>query len=197
MKRWKKTNIVHQGIVKTKNWARDILFWNGIRKDIESLVSAVQLVQNFRLPIPRIPSELLSRPWSKIGMDLLELRGNHFLLILDYLSKWPELARLESLTSMFVITHVKSMISKYVIPDITIIDNGPQFSCYEFKEFVKVYFIIYITNSPYHAPSNGQTERMIKTMKRLINKSHDPYLALLEYRNTKIEVLICLQSSYF
>lgn len=40
-----------------------------------------------------IESELPSGPWSKIAMDLFEL-SDHFLLIVDYLSKWPELAKL-------------------------------------------------------------------------------------------------------
>lgn len=35
-----KLHIGHQRIVKTKNRARDILFWNGIRKDITNLESA-------------------------------------------------------------------------------------------------------------------------------------------------------------
>lgn len=66
-------------------------------------------------------------------MDLFELGGNHYLLVVEYLSKCPDLAKLESHTFKCVITHVKSMISKYGIPDIIISDNGPQFSCYEFK----------------------------------------------------------------
>ncbi|XP_048730002.2 uncharacterized protein LOC125647363 [Ostrea edulis] len=79
------------------------------------------------------------------------------------------------------------MIAKYGILDITISDNGPQFSSFEFREFVKGYQITHSTISPYYAQSNGQTEHMVQTMKRLITKSHDPYVALLEYRNTKID----------
>ncbi|XP_062572464.1 uncharacterized protein K02A2.6-like [Saccostrea cucullata] len=187
-----KLHIGHQGIVKTKNRARDILLWNGMGKDIENLVSACATCAKYQAANPKepmIPSELPSRPWSKIGMDLFELSGNHYLLVVDYLSKWPELAKLESLTSKCMITHLKSMISKYGIPDIMISDNGPQFSSYEFKEFVKSYYITHTTTSPYHAQSNGQTERMIQTMKRLITKSQDPYFALLEYRNTKIDCI--------
>lgn len=50
-----------------------------------------------------------------------------------------------------------------------------------------VSYITHSTTSPYHAQSNTQTERMVQTLKRLINKSQDPYLLLLRYRNTSID----------
>jgi transposase InsO family protein len=78
------------------------------------------------------------------------------------------------------------MFSRYGIPDVIISDNGPHFSSSEFKDFVSSYQITHTTTSPYHAQANGQTERMVQTVKRIITKSKDPYLALLEYRNTKI-----------
>lgn len=99
-------------------------------------------------------------------MDLFELRVNHFLLVDDYSLKWPEVAKLESLSSKCVITRVKSMISKYGNQDIIISHNGPQLTCYGFKEFVEAFYITHTTTSPYHAKSNWQTERMVQTMKR-------------------------------
>ncbi|XP_062621338.1 uncharacterized protein LOC134282929 [Saccostrea cucullata] len=66
-------------------------------------------------------------------------------------------------------------------------DHNSVVTEYEFKEFVKSYYITHTTTSPYHAQSNGQRGRMVQTMKHLIIKSQDPYLAHLEYRNTKID----------
>lgn len=96
-----KIHIGHQGIVKTKIRAKDILFWNGMGKDIKNLVSACATCAKYQATNPKellIPSKLPSRPWSKIGMDMLEFRVNNLLPVVDYLSKWPELATLESLT---------------------------------------------------------------------------------------------------
>ncbi|XP_033753195.1 uncharacterized protein K02A2.6-like [Pecten maximus] len=79
------------------------------------------------------------------------------------------------------------MIAKYGIPDEVISDNGPQFGSAEFREFGREYGFTHTTSSPYHAQSNGLAERMVQTVKRLLLKAKDPFLALLEYRNTRID----------
>jgi hypothetical protein len=49
-----------------------------MKKDIENLVSSCKTCakqQAANLKEPMIPSEIPSRAWSKIGMDLFELSG--------------------------------------------------------------------------------------------------------------------------
>lgn len=118
-------HIGHQGIVETKNRARDILFWNGMGKEPRMRMCDLCKISDCESYGTDDPKWTSFKTVSKIGMDLFELRGNHFLLVVDYLLKWPELAKLESLICKCVITHVKSMISKYRIPDIIISHNGP------------------------------------------------------------------------
>ena len=49
------------------------------------------------------------------------------------------------------------------------------------------------TSSPEHAASNGQSEKMVGTVKQLLRKARedgrDPHIALLEYRNTPVSGL--------
>ena len=49
----------------------------------------------------------------------------------------------------------------------------------------------HITTSPYHSQSNGLAEKSVQLLKRVLNKvkqgGTDPYLGLLEYRNTAID----------
>lgn len=48
---------------------------------------------------------------------------------------------------------------------------------------MKAYYVTHTTTSPYHAQS--LTQRMIQTMKRVINKLQEPYLAFWEYRKNQ------------
>ena len=82
---------------------------------------------------------------------------------------------------------MKSQISRYGIPDELISDNGPQFACEEFAQFMKDYDIKHTTSSPYHPQAKGQAERTVQTVKRFLVKAKDPYKALLDYRNSPLD----------
>ena len=86
---------------------------------------------------PLIPMEIPERPWAKVGADLYELNNQHCLLIVDCFSKWPEISKLDNLSAKNVISYTKSQISRNGIPDELISDNGHQFACEEFAQFVK------------------------------------------------------------
>ena len=70
-------------------------------------------------------------------------------------------------------------------------DNGPQYASREFQEFARSWGFRHITSSPKYPRSNGLVERTIQTVKKLLSKalsSHqDPYLAILENRNTPVD----------
>lgn len=42
-------------------------------------------------------------------------------------------------------------------------------------------------SSPYNSRSNGKTESVVKIAKRILKRNKDPYMALLEWRNTPTE----------
>ena len=49
-----------------------------------------------------------------------------------------------------------------------ITDNGPQFKSEEMEEFAQSYGFVHITTSPYYPQTNGLAERMVKTVKGLL-----------------------------
>ena len=98
---------------------------------------------------------------------------------MDYFSRWIEIARLDQTTATAVIQHTSSIFACQGIPEVVISDNGPQYTSEAFK---------HITNSPYHPQGNGEAERAVQTIKSLLKKSGDPYLALMAYRATLLEV---------
>ena len=151
-----KIHEAHLGINKCKSRARETLFWPGMCSDIEHKVSSCEkCAENFnRNPKePLIKTELAERPWSKISVDLFRFKGKNYLLSVDRFSSWPEIAKLDDMSSENTITcmYMKSQFSRYGIPDEVYSDNGPQFASTSFSQFAKSYgFTAYhkFTNIP-------------------------------------------------
>ena len=88
-------------------------------------------------------------------------------------------------TAKTVIIQLKSIFDEQGIPEELFSDNMP-FNSHEFKTFAKEYGFRSTTSSPRFARSNGLVKRTIGTVKQLSRKADDPYIALLEFRNTPI-----------
>jgi hypothetical protein len=82
----------HQGEEKTLSLARENVFWSGMKTDICTLIKTCEICQKFR-PCQQkellMPHDVPAGPWEKLGMDIFELKGVHYLLIADYFSKFP------------------------------------------------------------------------------------------------------------
>ena len=126
------------------------------------------------------------RPWKHLGSDLFFWKGHTYLLVVCYYSRFIELAKLRSLTTEEVITHLKSMFSRHGVCDIFTSDNGGCYSGQAMQKFMKEYGIKHITSSPRYPLGNAEAERAVQTCKRLLEKSDDPYIALMHYRATPL-----------
>ncbi|UYV73049.1 K02A2.6-like [Cordylochernes scorpioides] len=113
------------------------------------------------------------------------------IIIVDYFSKFPEIARLTDTKKESVIRKLKSVFARYGIPQIIMSDNGPQFNNYMFKKFEKDWDFKHITSGPLHSKSNCLVERNVQTNENFIKKARqadeNPFLALLNFRSTKID----------
>ena len=130
---------------------------------------------------PLIATPLPAYPWQLVGTDLFELNHAHYLLVVDYFSRYPEMINLPSTTSS---PALKTVFARHSIPETVRSDNGPQYSSMEFANFATEYGFRHVTSSPRYAQSNGQVERTVQTIKRMMKKSSDPHLAVLSYRAT-------------
>ncbi|KAL9955782.1 hypothetical protein ACROYT_G037161 [Oculina patagonica] len=179
----------HLGIAKCRQRAREVLFWSGMSVEIEQMVTNCSVCADYAKKQPSEPlkpSVPPSLPWKKIGTDLFEFRGEHYLLSVCYRSKFLEVAKLESLRSGAVIEELKRQFGVHGIPAEVVSDNGSQFSSMEFQDFAKDYGFKHTTTSPHYPQANVEVERAVQTVKKLWRKNDDKHLALLDYRTTPL-----------
>ena len=137
--------------------------------------------------------DIARRPWQKIGTDLFDWNGKPHLIVEDCYRRYPEVAELRDTKATTVIQKTKSFFSQHWIPETVISDNGPQYSSAEYKHFANQYNFTHTTIiiSPKYPQSGGLHEKTVQTVKHILEKCRmihqDPYLALLDYRNTPID----------
>ncbi|KAK3549941.1 hypothetical protein QTP86_016871, partial [Hemibagrus guttatus] len=126
----------------------------------------------------------LRKALSRLRMQVSHLMTNGFqidnkqdLIIVDYFSRYFEVAKLTSTTSEAVIEHFKSIFACQGIPVEVRSDNGSQFVYESFKKFAQDWGFNHVTSSPHFPQSNGKAERAVRTVKSVLKKSTDPYLA--------------------
>lgn len=104
-------------------------------------------------------------PWQKIGLDLFEIAGKHYLVVVDYYSNFIEIDSLTTMTSVRVVTLFKKHCAHYGIPRMIVSDGGLQFTSQEFDSFMEDWSITHVTSSPMHQRANGKAESAVKIMK--------------------------------
>ena len=113
--------------------------------------------------------------------------------MVDSYSHFIEIAKLTNTSSSRVIQHTKSIFARHGIPTTVKSDNGPQYSSDEYRKFSLEWGFKHVTSSPYHPQANGLTEKSVQIIKHLLEKvksdGRDPYISLLEYRNTSVDNL--------
>jgi len=77
---------------------------------------------------------------------------------------------------------MKQVFATHGIPHVIASDNGPQFTCYGFRVFVKQSGFKHITSSPYFLQRNVVAENVVKIAKK------SPDIALLNYRATGVSL---------
>ena len=85
-----------------KSFAHQYVYWPGISKDIETEVSKCTVCRKYKrsnIKEPINQYEIPERPWEKLGADIFKFSKHDYLVVLDYHSKYPEFAKLESKTA--------------------------------------------------------------------------------------------------
>jgi len=76
----------HQGIVKSKRRAREVMFQIGRSAKIEDKVGRCPTCADYRNANAfelLIPHEMPDRPWAKTGADMCHYKGQEYLVLVD------------------------------------------------------------------------------------------------------------------
>lgn len=135
-----------------------------------------------------MPLETPPRPGQRIGVKRFTFNNKEFLITVDYFSNFWEKDKLNNTLASIVILRLKSHFVRYGCPDQVVSDNGPQFEYQQFQKFAETWDFKHTPSSPSNSKANGKAESAVKTVKSLLckalNSSKDPYMAILDYRNT-------------
>jgi hypothetical protein len=182
----------HIGVNGCIRRARESVYFPGITAAIKRLVAECPVCVRFQTEIqkePLMPHPPPARPWQRVGTDVFTHYGQDYLVTVDYLTNYFEVDRLASKRSADIIYVLKQQWARHGIPEEVVSDNA--FCSAEFATFARMWEFKHTTSSPRYPQSNGRAEAAVKTAKRLMSKAKeagaDPFLALLDWRNTPAE----------
>ena len=161
----------HQGIGKCVQRAQDTVWWPKITRDIKTLVEKCDHCQTFQksnIHEPLMTTPLPDGPWERVGADIFQHNQTKYLAVIDYYSRFIEIAELPRTDGSVVIAKLKGIMARHGLCKQLVTDNGPPFNSDAFARF---------------SQSNGQAERSVQIAKKILS-TEDPYLALLAYRST-------------
>lgn len=197
-------HIGHPGILTIKDRARESLFWPGINTHLEQSVTSCEACQQYRNKQPKEPQlhhEIPDTPWTKLATDVFHIKEKHFVILVDYTTKYFDLSQIDNVQSKTVTNQTKAMLSRYGIPKEIISDGGPEYMGSEYVNFCKSWDIKHTYSSPEYHESNGLAERTIQTVKRALKKSikkkEDLQLAILALKASKSTVTGCAPTTMF
>ncbi|KAL8621136.1 hypothetical protein ACOMHN_004807 [Nucella lapillus] len=176
----------HFGITKCRERASQLVWWPGISIDIAKIVKncpTCEAKQPTQIKEPLLPTTLPDRPFQQVAADFCEFKGEQYLILVDYYSRYLEIAHLVRASADVTIKKMKNIFAHHGVPETLVTDNGRQFTAAEFRTFTDSWGITHVTSSPYFAQSNGEAERAVKEAKKILAQK-DPFLALLTYRSS-------------
>ena len=107
------------------------------------------------------PTPIPDVPWQLVGSDLFTLNNEDYLVIVDYYSKFFQLAILKTPEAKLSSSlHIKSAFARHGIRYEVRSDNGPQYTSRDFKDFARKWSFKHTSSSPYNPQGNGLAEKL-------------------------------------
>jgi len=186
-----KLHETHLGITKTKARAKQLFYFSGINSQIENYILSCPICLKFsksKIKEPLLAHGIPDIAFYKIAMDIAELGGDNYLIVIDYYFRWIEILKLKDKTSDTVIDLLINLFSKFRIPKEIVSDNIP-FGSVRINVFAKDWNFKLTKSSPYYAQSNGLDEKVVGIAKDMLKKvSLQEKIFLSIYWHTEIHL---------
>lgn len=179
----------HPGIEKTAELVTHEYYWPNIVRKVTEYVKKCELCMRCKdrqgMLTQQMRCTVTSKPFERIGIDICgpfsktKYGHSYILVVVDYFSKFCSLIPLKSMLSKEVAFKLwRHWLSVFGMPLTIMSDHASNFQSKLFSELCDLCNIKQISSSPFHHESNGQVERLIRTIKPMIS-------ALCNERKTK------------
>eukprot|EP00117_Sycon_ciliatum_P027910 scpid26178/ scgid22563/ Retrovirus-related Pol polyprotein from transposon opus; Protease; Reverse transcriptase; Endonuclease len=160
----------HPGLDTFLDTLRQSVWWPSMSKDASEFARTCSTCwkRQRNPPQPLQPSEILP-VWYRVAVDLVEIEDHHFLSVIDYGSRYPELLLLSSTTSRVIIQALSEVFARHGLPVELVSDNGPQLVSDETETFLRKAGVKHIKSSPRYPCSNGMVERFHGVVRRRLS----------------------------
>ena len=198
----------HLGRTKTTANVKRRFLWPGMRKDIQLFVQSCDSCGRFKADGRKrkagIKDFRVGIPMERVCIDIVgpfpvSSQGNKYALVVtDCFTKYVEIYPMpnqEAYSVAQVLT--KEFFSRFGVPTFLHSDQGTQFESNLFQEICQLLGIKKTRTTPFHPQSDGQSERNIKTLVKMVAimtkeqenwDEHLPFLSMA-YRSTPHQTL--------
>ncbi|CAB3992292.1 Transposon Ty3-G Gag-Pol poly [Paramuricea clavata] len=194
----------HMGINRCLERLQRRYYWPGMAAEVQLWIAECEKCNRRKTPVPSQKAPMQSieigQPMELWAMDVLgplpmTARGNQYILVMsDHFTKWVEAVpmpnqRAETVAKAFV----NEVVTRHGVPSKLLTDQGRNFEADLMKQVFSLLGVRKLRTSPYHPQTDGQVERMNRTLKGIltayVNKDHNDWddhlpLALFAYRNS-------------
>ena len=174
----------HFGQKKSLANLRRRFIWPGMRRDMDLFILSCEKCQQYKTEGKKRRAALkdfrAGIPMERVCVDIVgpfpvSTNGNKYgLVVTDCFTKYVEIYPIPNQEAVTVATTLtKEFFSRYGVPTLLHTDQGTQFESVVFQETCRLLGIKKTRTTPFHPQSDGQSERNIKTLTRMIAMTVD------------------------
>ena len=142
----------HLGITKTVDRVRRRFYWPGYKREIRTWCRKCDKCSSKKAGATRkhapLQQEAVGAPMERVALDIIGPlkttdKGNEYILVIDYFTKWMEAFPIPDHTAITVAEClVEQFISRYGVPRQLHSDQGPEFESRLFQEICRLLGIV-------------------------------------------------------